>query len=53
VGFHGVTRDIGVVAHIGVVKIGNFLVLRPEKLVRNWLRGHVAKLLMGREYSEK
>ena len=40
---HGVARDIGIVSHIGVVEVSDFLILRPKEPIGNRFQSHVAE----------
>lgn len=36
-------RDIGIVSHIGVVEVSDFLILRPKEPIGNRFQSHVAE----------
>lgn len=36
-------RDIGIVSHIGVVEVSDFLILRPKEPIRDRFQSHIAE----------
>lgn len=40
---HGVARNVGIVTHVGVVEVGDLLVLGTKKGIGDRFRGHVER----------